>query len=54
MPDEPVTQQPQRPILHLPKAKLNGAGVVMRPSGEVRMQDVIEEHKNPEPPEQGG
>jgi len=44
----------QRPILHLPRAKLNGIGVVKRPSGEVRMEEVVEEMKNPQPPEREG
>lgn len=55
MPDDTAPTVIQRPILHLPpKAKLNGTGVVVKPSGEVRMDDVVEELKNPPSPEQEG
>lgn len=51
MPDENTPVVTVRPILHLPKAKLNGVGVVKLPTGEVRMQEVIEELKHPQPTE---
>ena len=52
MSDENPPVAPTRPILHLPKAKLNGTGVVKRPDGEVRMEQVVEELKNPQPTEE--
>lgn len=55
MSDEQPPIVPKRETLHLPpKAKLNGSGVVRRPSGEVRMEQVVEELQNPAPPERGG
>ncbi len=42
----------QRPVLHL-RSKMNGNGVVKRPGGEVRMEKIFEEAKNPDPPGRG-
>lgn len=49
MPDEPTAVVRQREILHLPKAKLNGTGVVKRPDGEVRHEDMMREQQEPAP-----
>jgi len=34
--------------LSLPKAKMNGTGVVKKPDGQVRHEQMIEEIQNPE------
>lgn len=51
MPDESAVVK-QREILHLPKARLNGTGVVKAPSGEVRHSDMLEEIEHPRPVEE--
>lgn len=49
MPDDPSDATgivSHRHTLHLPKAKMNGQGVVLRPSGEIRHELMVEEIKD--------